>query len=66
MTFLNVVRHSWTIHFNEDKVEALHAFLLRKNGIALPDHLVYYDDESIGFEEDADSLPVSQSFQTFA
>lgn len=42
------------IHFDDDKVEALDAFLLRKNGIELPDHLVFYDDESIDFENDAD------------
>lgn len=42
------------ILFNDDKVEALDAFLLRKNGIALPDHLVFYDDESIDYEDDAD------------
>ena len=39
---------------NADKVEALDAFLLRKNGIALPDHLVFYDEDSIDFEDDAD------------
>jgi hypothetical protein len=44
----------YDMRFNDDKVEALDAFLLRKNGIALPDHLVYYDDEGIDFEDDAD------------
>jgi hypothetical protein len=44
----------YDIHFNDDKVEALDAFLLRKNGVALPDHLVFYDDASIDFEDDAD------------
>lgn len=44
----------YDIHFNDDKVEALDAFLLRKNGIALPEHLVFYDDDSIDFEDDAD------------
>lgn len=44
----------YDIHFNDDKVEALDAFLLRKNGVALPDHLVFYDDESIDFDDDAD------------
>lgn len=44
----------YEIHFNDDQVEALDAFLLRKNGIAIPDHLVFYDDESIDFEDDAD------------
>ena len=44
----------YDMRFNDDKVEALDAFLLRKNGIALPDHLVYYDDDGIDFEDDAD------------
>jgi hypothetical protein len=44
----------YEIHFDDDQVEALDAFLLRKNGIALPDHLVFYDDDSIDFEDDAD------------
>ena len=44
----------YNILFNGDKVEALDAFLLRKNGVALPDHLVFYDDDSIDFEDDAD------------
>lgn len=44
----------YEIHFNDDQVEALDAFLLRKNGIAIPDHLVFYDDESLDFEDDAD------------
>lgn len=44
----------YDIHFNDDKVEALDAFLLRKNGVALPGHLVFYDDDSIDFEDDAD------------
>jgi len=44
----------YEIRFNDDQVEALDAFLLRKNGIAIPDHLVFYDDESIDFEDDAD------------
>jgi hypothetical protein len=44
----------YQIQFTEDKVEALDAFLLRKNGVELPDYLVFYDDESIDFEDDAD------------
>lgn len=44
----------YNIRFNDDKVEALDAFLLRKNGIALPDHLVFYNDKRINFEDDAD------------
>jgi hypothetical protein len=44
----------YQIQFTEDKVEALDAFLLRKNGIELPDYLVFYDDESIDFGDDVD------------
>ena len=44
----------YDMRFNDDKVEALDAFLLRKNGIALPDYLVFYDEDSIDFEDDAD------------
>ena len=44
----------YEINFNNDQVEALDAFLLRKNGIALPDHLVFYNDEGIDFEDDSD------------
>ncbi|MBU6141482.1 MAG: hypothetical protein KGP29_08035 [Proteobacteria bacterium] len=44
----------YKIDFNDDQVEALDAFLLRKNGIALPDHLIFYDDDSIDFDDDAD------------
>lgn len=44
----------YDILFNDDKVEALDAFLLRKNGVVLPEHLVFYDDDSIDFEDDAD------------
>lgn len=44
----------YTIYFNDDKIEALDAFLLRKNGIDLPDNLVFYDDASIDFEDDED------------
>lgn len=44
----------YQIQFTEDKVEALDAFLLRKNGVELPDYLVFYDDENIDFGDDAD------------
>jgi hypothetical protein len=44
----------YDIQFNDEKVEALDAYLLRKNGIELPDYFVYYDDESIDFDDDAD------------
>lgn len=44
----------YQIQFDDEKIEALDAFLLRKNGVALPDDLVFYDDTSIDFEDDAD------------
>lgn len=45
---------AYQVRFDEEMVEALDALLLRKNGIALPDDLVYYDDSDIDFEDDAD------------
>lgn len=44
----------YEIRFDDEKVEALDALLLRKNGINLPEELVYYADEEINFEDDAD------------
>lgn len=44
----------YDIRFNEEKVEALDALLLRKNGVPLPEELVYYADDEINFEDDAD------------
>ncbi|MBK8424806.1 MAG: hypothetical protein IPL27_01975 [Lewinellaceae bacterium] len=43
----------YSIQLDETKVEALDAMLLRKNGIPLPDELVYYADEDIQFDDDA-------------
>lgn len=50
----NIPLSNTEVQLNEDKVEALDAFLLRKNGITIPDRLVYYDDSSINFEDDPD------------
>lgn len=44
----------YQVRFDEEKIEALDAFLLRKNGIAVPDELVYYDEASIDFDDDAE------------
>ncbi|MBK8704310.1 MAG: hypothetical protein IPN33_12280 [Saprospiraceae bacterium] len=45
---------AYQVRFDEEMVEALDALLLRKNGVALPDDLVYYDDSDTDFEDDAD------------
>ncbi len=52
---------AYQVRFDEEMVEALDALLLRKNGIALPDDLVYYDDSDIDFEDDADLTPTDLS-----
>jgi hypothetical protein len=44
----------YEIRFDDEKVEALDAFLLRKNGVFLPDSLVYYADDEIDFSDDPD------------
>ena len=44
----------YEIRFDDAKVEALDALLLRKHGIPLPDALVYYADEEIDFSDDPD------------
>ncbi|MBK6623169.1 MAG: hypothetical protein IPG32_20750 [Saprospirales bacterium] len=40
------------IKFDSTPVEALDAFLLRKNGIPVPDELIWYDDDSIDYSDD--------------
>ena len=44
----------YEIQFNDAPIEALDAILLGKNGIAVPKSLIYYDDETIDFSDDAD------------
>ncbi len=44
----------YKVVFNEDKVEALDAILLGKNKISVPEELIFYDDTSTDFSDDAD------------
>jgi len=44
----------YKVIFNEEKIEALHAILLGKNKINVPEELIYYDDDAIDFSDDPD------------
>lgn len=44
----------YKVIFNEEKIEALHAILLGKNKIEVPEELIYYDDDAIDFSDDPD------------
>lgn len=39
------------INFDSTPIEALDAFLLRKNGISVPDELIWYDDDAIDYSD---------------
>ena len=45
---------SYTVEFDNSKIEALQAILLGKNKIKVPIHLIYYDDDTIDFSDDPD------------
>lgn len=45
---------AYQIKLDDTKIEALDAILLRKNGVTVPDELVYYADDEIDFEDDPD------------
>ncbi len=45
---------TYEVVLNNDKIEALHAILLGKNNIIIPEDLIYYDDDSIDFSDDPD------------
>ncbi len=44
----------YRVVFNQEKIEALHAILLGKNKIEVPEELIYYDDNAIDFSDDPD------------
>ena len=44
----------YNVVFNDEKVEALEAILLGKNKIEVPSDLIYYNDATVDFSEDAD------------
>ena len=41
----------YEIVFNDEKVEALQVILLGRNGLRVPEHLIYYDDDAIDFSD---------------
>jgi len=41
----------YKVEFDSTQVEVKEAFLLRKNGIWIPDELVWYDDDSIDYSD---------------
>lgn len=43
---------NYSIEFNDEKIEAIQAIELGKNKINVPEHLIYYDDNSIDFSDD--------------
>ncbi|MEZ5041942.1 MAG: hypothetical protein R2828_18745 [Saprospiraceae bacterium] len=45
---------SYKISFDKTKIEALDVILLGKNGIVVPEALIYYNDDQIDFEDDPD------------
>lgn len=45
---------AYKLIFDENKVEALHAILLGKNKIKVPEELIYYNDDDINFSDDDD------------
>jgi hypothetical protein len=45
---------AYNVVFNEEKIEAMHAILLGKNKIDVPEELIYYDDDAIDFSDDPD------------
>lgn len=45
---------NYEIEFDEAPIEALDVILLGKNGISVPESLIYYDDEDIDFSDDPD------------
>ena len=53
---------AYKVVFNEEKVEALQAILLGKNNINVPSELIYYDDDTIDFSDDADIT--AEDFET--
>ena len=44
----------YEIEFDEVPIEALDVILLGKNGILVPEALIYYNEEAIDFSDDPD------------
>jgi hypothetical protein len=45
---------TYTVVFNNAKVEALEAIFLGKNQIEVPEELIYFNDHAIDFSDDPD------------
>ncbi len=41
----------YEVYFDDEKIEALDAFLLDKNEADVPEELIYYDDDKIDFSD---------------
>lgn len=53
---------NFQVIFNEEKIEALHAIMLKKNNIDVPSELIYYNDDLIDFSDDPDVT--TEDFET--
>lgn len=53
---------NFQVIFNEEKIEALHAIMLKKNNIDIPSELIYYNDDLIDFSDDPDVT--TEDFET--
>lgn len=47
----NKFNNTYVVDFNNEPVEALDVMLLAKNGITVPEDLIYYDDDNIDFSD---------------
>jgi hypothetical protein len=46
----------YEIEFNEAPIKALDVILLDRNGISVPESLIYYNDAAIDFSDDPDLM----------
>lgn len=53
---------NFQVIFNEEKIEALQAIMLKKNNIDVPSELIYYNDDLIDFSDDPDVT--TEDFET--
>ena len=49
-----VDKKDFDIDFNNEKVEFKEASLLNRNGIRVPENLIYYDEDNIDFSDNPD------------
>ena len=43
--------NNYSVNFKDEKVDAFDAMLLEKNGIDVPEELIFYDDDKIDFSD---------------